>query len=414
MNDIKEYINKHWDAIRRHRIWLHLHPEASGKEKMTPAYIAKVLREMGLEPQENVGGNGVVAVIEGKGEGKCVGLRADFDALEVAEVSDFPYPSHIPGMMHACGHDAHTAMLLGAAYVLNDLRDTFSGKAKLIFQPSEENVADSGARRMIQDGCLENPHVDAIFGQHVWPEFPVGKVAVRNGIMMAASDQIRIKIYGKKSHASKPESGIDAIVIASYVVTALQTVVARSVAPLDSSVVTIGKIDGGSRYNVLADEVDMLGTCRNLDHVTREEMPRHIESILKGIVDGMGGTYDFEFVKGYSPTVNDPKMFDIVCQAVTEEFGKDSLVIPEHPALTGEDFSFYGEKVPSAFFWLGCSNPNKPTYPLHHGAFYPEWEALPVGIETMVTAARDFLNSAAKSDETDVPVVEPMKQTRSA
>ena len=240
MNDIKEYINKHWDAIRRHRIWLHLHPEASGKEKMTPAYIAKVLREMGLEPQENVGGNGVVAVIEGKGEGKCVGLRADFDALEVAEVSDFPYPSHIPGMMHACGHDAHTAMLLGAAYVLNDLRDTFSGKVKLIFQPSEENVADSGARRMIQDGCLENPHVDAIFGQHVWPEFPVGKVAVRNGIMMAASDQIRIKIYGKKSHASKPESGIDAIVIASYVVTALQTVVARSVAPLDSSVVTIG------------------------------------------------------------------------------------------------------------------------------------------------------------------------------
>ena len=412
MNDIRERIQKHWGEVKKHRIWLHQHPESSGEEKMTPVYIAEVLRGMGLKPQEHVGGNGVVAVIDGQAGGKCVGLRADFDALEVTETSDFPFPSLTPGMAHACGHDAHTAMLLGAAYVLNEMRDQFHGKVKLIFQPSEENVSDSGAKRMIQDGCLENPHVDAMFGQHVWPEFPVGKVAVRNGAMMAASDQIRIKIHGKKSHASAPENGIDAIVIASYVVTALQTVVARSVAPLDSSVVTIGKIDGGSRYNILADEVDMVGTCRNLELETRHEMPHHIESIIKGVVEGMGGSYDFKFVKGYSPTVNNPQMFETVCRAVTRALGKDALVIPEHPALTGEDFSFYCEKVPSACFWLGCSNPDKPAHPLHHGAFYPEWEALPIGIETMVTAALDFLNSAQK-DQPDYDVLSP-RQTRSA
>lgn len=413
MDEIKKLIDKHWEQVKRHRIWLHQHPESSGKEKMTPAYLANVLKEMGLQPQERVGGNGVVAVIEGRGEGKCVGLRADFDALEVTEDTDFPFPSQIKGMMHACGHDAHTAMLLGAAYVLNEMRDRFNGKVKLIFQPSEENVSDSGAKRMIADGCLENPHVDAMFGQHVWPEFPVGTVAIRNGAMMAASDQIRIKIHGKRSHASKPESGIDAIVIASYVITALQTVVARSVAPLDSSVVTIGKIDGGSRYNVLADEVDMIGTCRNLDLETRHEIPHHIESILRGVVEGMGGTYDFDFIKGYSPTINDPKMFEVVCNAVREALGEKSLVIPEHPALTGEDFSFYCEKVPSAFFWLGCSTPGKPIYPLHHGSFYPAWEALPIGIETMVTAALDFLASAEQSVP-EAPAAAPRKAMRTA
>ena len=394
MSKVRKLIDKYWDKVKEHRIWLHQHPEPSGKEKETSAYIAKTLREMGLEPAEHVGGYGVTAVIEGKGEGKCVGLRADFDALEVVENNDLPFHSLTPGMAHACGHDSHTAMLLGAAYVLNEMRDQFNGKVKLLFQPSEENAADSGAKKMIADGCLENPHVAAVFGQHVWPAYDTGYVAVRNGAMMASSDRFFITVHGKSSHGSAPENGIDAIVIASYVVTALQSIVSRNVAPLDSAVISIGKQYGGSRYNVIADEVVMEGTCRNLNPAVRNTMPARIENIIKGIVEGMGGTYDFEYMMCYSPTVNDPKQFELVRDVIRDVVGPDHLVIPEHSALGGEDFSFYCEKVPSCFYWLGCHDPAKPRYPIHHGSFYPEWEALPIGMEVLVTSALRYLGNA--------------------
>ena len=393
MSEVRKIIDKYWDKVKEHRIWLHQHPEPSGKEKETSAYIAKTLREMGLEPTEHVGGYGVTAVIEGKGEGKCVGLRADFDALEVVEDNDLPFHSLTPGMAHACGHDSHTAMLLGAAYVLNEMRDQFSGKVKLLFQPSEENAADSGAKKMIADGCLENPHVDAVFGQHVWPSYDTGYVAVRNGAMMASSDRFFITVHGKNSHGSAPENGIDAIMIASYVVAALQSIVSRNVGPLDSAVVTIGKMNGGSRYNVIADEVVMEGTCRNLNPAVRNTMPQRIENIVKGVVEGMGGTYDFNYMMCYSPTVNDPKQFELVRDVISDVVGPDHLVIPEHSALDGEEFSFYCEKVPSCFFWLGCHDPAKPRYPIHHGSFYPEWESLPIGMEVLVTSALRYLGN---------------------
>ena len=394
MSEVRKIIDKYWDKVKEHRIWLHQHPEPSGKEKETSAYIAKALRKMGLEPTEHVGGYGVTAVIEGKGEGKCVGLRADFDALEVVENNDLPFHSLTPGMAHACGHDSHAAMLLGAAYVLNEMRDQFNCKDKLLFQPSEENAADSGAKKMIADGCLENPHVDAVFGQPVWPAYDTGYVAVRNGAMMASSDRFFITVHGKNSHGSAPENGIDAIMIASYVGTALQSIVSRNVGPLDSAVVTVGKMNGGSRYNVIADEVVMEGTCRNLNPAVRNTMPERIENIIKGIVEGMGGTYDFKYMMCYSPTVNDPKQFELVRDVIRDVVGPDHLVIPEHSALGGEDFSFYCEKVPSCFYWLGCHDPAKPRYPIHHGSFYPEWEALPIGMEVLVTSALRYLGNA--------------------
>lgn len=391
MSEIRTVIDKHWEQIKAHRIWLHQHPEPSGKERQTAAYIAKTLREIGLTPTEGVGGCGVTAVIEGKEGGKCVGLRADFDALEVNEDTGLPFSSLTPGMAHACGHDAHTAMLLGAAYVLNELRGEFTGRVKLLFQPAEEDAAHSGAKKMIADGCLENPHVDAVFGQHVWPAYDTGYAAVRNGAMMASSDRFFITVRGKNSHGSAPENGIDAIVIASYAVAALQTIVARNVGPLDSAVVTIGKINGGSRYNVIADEVVLEGTCRNLNPALRREMPQRIESIVKGVVEGMGGTYDYEYMMCYSPTVNDPRQFETVRDAITQVVGPEHLVIPEHSALGGEDFSFYCEKVPACFYWLGCHQPDTPRHPIHHGAFCPQWEALPIGMEIMVTAALKYL-----------------------
>lgn len=391
MSELCQIINKYWDKVREHRCWLHQHPEPSGQEKETSAYVAQVLRDMGLEPTEHVGGYGVTALIQGKGPGKCVGLRADMDALPLTESTGLACTSLTPGMAHSCGHDAHTAMLLGAAYVLNEWKDTFCGTVKLVFQPAEENVATSGARKMIEDGVLENPKVDAMFGQHVWPTFPVGKVGIRDTQMMASSDRLYLTVRGKSTHGSAPENGVDAVMIAAYVVTALQSIVARNVSPLDSAVISFGNIHGGTAYNIITDEVTLEGTCRNLNPEIRNSMPERIENIIKGVVEGMGGTYEFTYLRGYSPTVNDPAKAALVKAAIVDAVGEEGLLMPERPALGGEDFSFYCEKVPSAFFWLGCQDPEKPAYPIHHGAFTPAEEALPIGMEVLVGAALKFL-----------------------
>ncbi len=392
MKQVHELVAKYQAKAVEHRRWLHAHPELSGKEKNSAAYIAGVLREMGLEPKEGVGGCGVTAVIEGTGEGKCAGLRADFDALPVRECTGLPFASENEGVGHACGHDMHAAMLLGAACVLNELKDRFPGRVKLVFQPSEEVATASGAKAMIADGVLENPHVDAMFGQHVWPQIDAGQVGTRNGAMMASSDRFFITVKGKGSHGSRPEDGVDAIVIAAQIVTALQTIVSRNVGPLDSAVVSIGNIHGGGAYNVIADEVKLEGTCRNLNPVIRNAMPERMENIIRGIAEGLGGSYEFRYVRCYSPTVNDPKMFEIVRDAIVETVGQENLLLPEHSALGGEDFSFYCEKVPSAFFWLGCHGEGKPYYPIHNGRFAPEEDAMPIGMEVMVTSALKFLN----------------------
>ncbi len=391
MKQVHDLIAKYWDKVREHRIWLHEHPELSGREKNSAAYIAGILREMGLTPTEGVGGYGVTAVIEGKGPGKCAGLRADFDALPVQECTGLPYPSKNEGVAHVCGHDAHAAMLLGAAYVLRELRDRFNGRVKLVFQPSEEVASASGAKAMIADGVLENPHVDAMFGQHVWPQIELGKAGVRNGAMMAASDRFFITVKGKGSHGSRPEDGVDAIVLAAHVVTALQTIVSRSVGALDSAVVSIGNIHGGGAYNVIADEVKLEGTCRTLNPSVRDAMPERMERIIRGVTEGLGGGYEFRYVRCYSPTINDPEMFELMKGAIAETVGPENLLLPESSALGGEDFSFYCEKVPSCFFWLGCRGGDQPYYPIHSGHFYANEAALPIGMEVLVTAALRFL-----------------------
>ena len=392
MSEVRALIGKYWDKVREHREYLHRHPEPSHQEKNTAAYIAKVLREIGLEPRENVGGRGVVALIEGKGPGKCVGLRADFDALEITECTGVPFASENPGVMHACGHDTHTAMLLGAAYVLNELRESFSGCVKLIFQPAEEDAAASGARAMIADGVLENPHVDVMYGQHVWPALETGTVGIRNGTMMASSDRFFITIHGKSSHGgSNPDQGIDAIVVASYVVAALQTIVSRNVAPLDSAVISIGTIHGGTRYNIIADEVKLEGTCRNLNPEVRKTMPERITGLVKGVAEGMGATAEVDYRMCYSPTFNDPGQFKLMSEVITETLGGEALVIPENSSLGGEDFSYYCEKIPCCFNWLGCHEEGKPRHPIHNGNFLPDEAALPLGLEVLVSAALKYL-----------------------
>lgn len=389
---VKTLIAKYEEKVREDRRYLHAHPELACHEVETSAYIARALREIGLEPKERVGGYGVTAVIEGNaGSGRCIGLRADFDALPITEKTGLACASQNPGVMHACGHDVHAAMLLGAAYVLNDMRDFFAGSVKLVFQPAEENVSTSGARSMIADGVMENPRVDAMVGQHVWPDVDAGKVGVKVGAIMAACDRFFITVKGKSTHGSQPQYGVDAIVIAGQVLNALQTIVSRNVGPLDNAVVSVGSIHGGDTYNVICDEVKMEGTCRNLNPDIRDAMPERIERIVRGVTESMGGGYEFQYIRGYSPTVNDQGMFELVRDCAVEAAGADALCILDSPAMGGEDFSFYCERVPSAFFWLGCRPADRENIPLHNPLFDPGEDIMPLGTEVLVKSALRFL-----------------------
>ena len=329
-------------------------------------------------------------MINGAKPGKCVGLRADFDALPIMETTGLPFASQNPGVSHTCGHDMHTAMLLGAAHVLLALKDEFAGCVKLVFQPAEEDVLNCGALPMINDGVLENPKVEAMIGQHVWPLYPVGTAAVRNGAMMASSDRFHITVKGKSSHGSAPEDGVDAIVIAAQVINALQTIVSRNVSPRDAAVVTIGTIHGGDRYNVIANQVKLEGTCRNLNPDVRDKMPERITKIARSVAEALGGSCEVEYFKGYSPTVNNPELFSLVLDVMKTVVG-DGAYVPEMSALGGEDFSFYCERIPSVFFWLGVQTPGAPYYPIHNGGFSPDENAMPVGIEIAVRSALTIL-----------------------
>lgn len=391
MERINGLVDKYQAKVEEYWHWLHAHPELSGQEEKSAEYIAAALREMGLEPIERIGGYGVVALIEGAKPGKCVGLRADFDALPVIELTGSEYASQNPGVCHACGHDAHAAMLLGAAHILNEMKDELSGTVKLIFQPSEENPDISGARAMIADGVLENPKVDAVIGQHVNPNIPTGNIKLGAGVRTAALDQFSITIYGKGAHASSPHKSVDAIVVGAQVIIALQSIVSRNVNPLDSAVLGIGKLNAGTVENVVASTCTMSGTCRNLSSQVRDEIIIKMESIIKGIAEGMGASYEFNYIKGYPPVVNDVAMNDIINDAAVEILGKEHVGAIETPALGGEDFAFYCEKVPGLIYRLGCAKEGAEFWPVHNGHFYPDEKALPVGVKVMVASALKFL-----------------------
>ena len=388
---IASLIKKFEEAVLEHYHWLHSHPELSGQEKETAAYIVAKLREMGLEPTENVGGYGVTAVIQGKGPGKCVGLRADIDALPITECTGLPFASQYSGVMHACGHDTHAAMLLGSALVLNELKDTFDGCVKLIFQPSEENSADSGAKRMIADGALENPHVDAVIGQHVDTLSDTGMISTRAGVASAASDRFFITLDGQGSHACRPHMGVDTIVVGAQIVSALQTIVARNVDPQGSAVVTIGKFNGGDRYNVLASHVEMEGTCRNYDPATRDMIEHRMEEIVKGIAGSMGAGYEFRYIRGYSPIMNAPELVELVRETVVELYGETKANIPNKAIMGGEDFSFFAEKVPGVYYRTGCHKPGEPVFSTHNEHLVVDPDCFPIGMQVMVECALKFL-----------------------
>ncbi|TZE80249.1 amidohydrolase [Calorimonas adulescens] len=390
--DVKRECEELFDEVVAIRRDFHKHPELGFQEVRTAGIVAEKLREYGLEVKTGINKTGVVGLLRGAQPGKTVLLRADMDALKVNEENECDYKSEIEGVMHACGHDAHTAMLLVAAKVLSRHRDEIKGNIKFLFQPSEENFP-GGALGMIEEGVLEDPHVDAVFGQHVWAGIPSGKIGVRPGPIMAAPDEFRLTIKGKGGHGSAPHLGVDALVIGAQVVLALQTLVSREIDPLNPAVVSIGTFNSGTVMNAIPSETKMTGTVRLTDPELRKEMPDKIERIVKGVCDAMRGEYSLEYVHGYPPTVNDPEMTELAGEALREAFGEENIVDPGI-SMGGEDFSYFLEKVPGSFIMLGITNEEKGIDKNnHHPKFDIDENALPLGVEALVRIALKFLNS---------------------
>lgn len=368
--------------IRRH---LHANPEVGYEEHATSSFVAKKLRAYGLEVQQ-IGGTGLVGVLTGANPGPCVALRADMDALEVQEATGLPFASH-NGKMHACGHDGHTAMLLGAAKVLSLHRDNVRGTIKFLFQPAEECAPLGGAKSFIAAGVMNNPKVDYIFALHLWPDVPFGKVGLKNGPLMSASDRLSIEIIGKGGHGAMPHQAVDAVVVASQVVNSLQTIVSRTVDPLDAAVVTIGSLQAGRRYNVIAETARMDGTVRTQNEAVRKVLPERITTLVQSVAIGMGARAEVNYELGYSTLYNNPQAIDILRKASISVLGDDSIVELQRPSMGGEDFAFFLEHAVGAMFWLGCKGPHSPDYPIHNPKFDFDESVMAKGIAVFCAAA---------------------------
>jgi amidohydrolase len=362
------------EVIRMRRD-IHKHPELSFKEERTACLVADRLRLMGVKVIEGIAGNGVMGIIEGRGSGKTVALRADMDALPLQENSGLAYESVYPGVMHACGHDFHTANLLGVAYVLSNLRQEWAGTLKLVFQTGEEN--GGGAREMIKEGILENPRVEALIGMHVLPA-PMGYLSLGYGANTAFSDRITLTVRGKKAHTSKPQEGVDAIVIAAQIINALQTVLTRQIDPTEAATFSFGKIHGGTASNIVPDFVEIVGMMRCVSLDIRETIQTSIVKIASSIAAGMGGECEAVFRDGYPAVVNDERLTNIVKDvacSLYDEIGRRTLDVIsgpiqemikiDGPRLAAEDFGFYSQTTPSCLYWVGIGS----LIPLHSSEF---------------------------------------------
>ncbi len=388
-SQIKQMASSLQDRLVQIRRTLHQHPELGFEEEQTGALVADTLRGLGLEVQTGVAKTGVVGLLRGAKPGKTVALRADMDALPVTELNQHEYRSKTPGKMHACGHDAHVTTLLGTAMVLSQLRDQLAGNVKFIFQPAEEGPG--GAEQMVAEGVLENPKVDAIVGAHVWPGIPAGRVGVAPGPMMAAPDTMNLKIIGRGGHGAEPHLTIDAVAISAQVITALQNIVSRMRNPMDPVVVTIGSIHGGTRFNVIAQEVEMAGTVRTFNPETRKKMPGLIEKVVAGVCSSFDAKYEFQWIPSYPATVNEPAVTEVVRQAAVSILGDDSVLTELEPSMGGEDFSYFLARVPGCFFRLGVGNDRKATFPLHHPQFDVDESALSSGVAVFAQSTLDLL-----------------------
>jgi IAA-amino acid hydrolase len=364
-----------WIVDIRHQ--LHRYPELMYEEVKTSQLVRDTLDELGISYQSGIAETGVVATL-GTGESPCVALRADMDALPIHEETEVPFKSEVDGKMHACGHDCHTAMLLGAAKLLRERESELPGTVRLLFQPAEEGGA--GGKRMRDEGVLENPDVERIFGLHVWPPLPTGTIGSRAGTFLAAAGELKITIHGKGGHAAKPHYCIDPVVAAAKVITELQTIISRNLDPLDSGVVSITAIHGGQAYNVIPETVQMSGTIRALTMDRLHWLQDRVRSLTTQVAAANDCEATIEFPgNAYPPTVNDSDVWNTVQEFAGELLGRDAVhEIP--PVMGGEDFAFYTERVPGCFVALGIRNEEAGcTHNVHHPLFKVDEEALPIG-----------------------------------
>lgn len=374
-------------SARRH---LHQHPELSFQEKETSAFVAAELRQMGYEPETGVGGHGVRLVVRGARPGPTIALRADMDALPIHEETGLPFASQNPGVMHACGHDMHTATLLATAKAVKERAGELAGNLVFLFQPAEESLP-GGAKLMIEAGALQNPNVEAIFGLHVDPEVPCGELRLGSGPVMAAPDSFKIVIRGKGGHAAFPHQAIDPVLAAGHVITQMQQLVSRNLSPFQQAVVGISAIHAGKADNVIPDQVEMAGTVRTLDPAVRALIPGRMEAVVRGVCESVGATYTFHYQHGYPAVVNAEAETDIARQVA------QSVLAPERvglmtPVMGGEDFAYYLQVVPGTFGWLGA-RPAEVAEPhlLHTSRLLLDEEAMKAGVAYYLGLIQHYL-----------------------
>ncbi|MCP8618138.1 M20 metallopeptidase family protein [Salirhabdus salicampi] len=369
---------------------LHMHPELSFQEVRTPQVIAEYQRRLGLDVQTEVGGRGVVATLHGERPGKTVAIRADFDALPIYEQNDVPYKSKNEGVMHACGHDAHTAIALGLAKVFSENKDQLEGNIVFIHQHAEEQNP-GGAIGMIEDGCLDG--VDVIFATHMENYFPVGKVIYSNGYILAASDRFEIEVKGVGGHGAFPQDTKDSVVIGSQIVGNLQQIISRRVDPLKSAVLTVGAFHSGEAPNVIAHNAIIKGTVRTFDEEIRNQIEKQMEDIVAYTCKASGADYKFEYDRGFPATWNHPEPTELLIDAAKSVVNKEDIVsIP--PNMGGEDFSYFLQKVPGTYFFTGSANEEKGLiYPYHHPKFDIDEDALVIGAKTLASATIKYLKN---------------------
>jgi amidohydrolase len=387
LNEIKNLSEKHWPDTVSYRRHLHANPELSFKEIQTSEFVAKKLARFGIG-YTRLAQTGLVGLIKGNNpDKKCVALRADMDALPIKEANDVPYKSLNEGVMHACGHDVHTASLLATSWILSQLKDQFEGTVKLIFQPGEEKNP-GGASIMIKEGALENPKPSVILGQHVMPLVDAGKVGFREGMYMASSDEIYLKVIGKGGHASTPELAIDPVLIASHIIVALQQIISRNASPKQPTVLSFGKVIAEGATNIIPNEVKIAGTFRALNEEWRESGLKKIETMAKAIAEGMGGQCEVKISRGYPFLKNDVSLTRRIRQAANEYYGEPNVVDIDL-TLGSEDFAHYSHVIPASFYRLGTRNQQRnitsyvhtPTFDidedaLKHGPGLMAWMAL--------------------------------------